>query len=200
MSRKGLILIDGGYYDSINYFLRETKGERIDLGRLSNNLCEVFEIEHLRTIFYHAYPYQGEEPTDEEKEKYGRALRFFNLIDRLKKHQFKKTGRVRPNTLQCHECGNEFTILRQKGVDVGIAIDLIRMAQKNVADAFILVTGDEDFTDAVRIAKEQLCNVYVAFSSNKDYGIYASRKLTDEADQWFKMDLDFLEKCRLEED
>lgn len=197
MASKGLILIDGGYYDSLNYFLQDGRGKKIDLEKLSNNLCEEFNLDHLRTNFYHAHPHQSEDPTPEEKEKYGATLRFFEVVDRLRNHQFKKVGRVRPQKEICYECGNKFTIKRQKGVDVGIAIDLISMAHKNVADAFILVSGDEDFTHAVKLAKDQLCNVYVAFSSNQEYDIYVSRKLTDEADEWYNMDLDFLERCSL---
>lgn len=80
-------------------------------------------------------------------------------------------------------------------MDVGIAVDLIKMSEKKVADAFVLVSGDEDFTSAVKLAKENLCNVFVAFCSDDNYGIYGSEKLSEEADDRLVMDPDFLENC-----
>ena len=72
------------------------------------------------------------------------------------------------------------------------------MARQKVADIFVLISGDEDLADAVKMAKESLSQVYVFYSYDPDYEIYGSIKLNEAADDRVNMDLDFLEKCAME--
>jgi uncharacterized LabA/DUF88 family protein len=162
---------------------------------LSVKLCEAFDVEHLRTKFYHAYPYQSENPTDEEKEQYRRQQGFFDAIGRKRNHQFVERGRVKQQHADYPECNEHFTEPKQKGVDVGIAVDLVEMANQNQGQAFIIVSGDEDLKHAVEIAKEKLCNVYLAFTADSRDGLYVSRKLANEVDHGVNMTPDFLSDC-----
>ena len=86
---------------------------------------------------------------------------------------------------------------QKKGVDVAIALDLVKMARKRVADEFILISGDEDLTAAVEMAQEELSNVIVYFASDNEYGIFGSIKLGNAASDRKRMDLDFLEDCSM---
>ncbi len=65
--------------------------------------------------------------------------------------------------------------------DVGIAMDLIRMAPK--IDTIVLVSGDGDFTDLVKYVKSMGCRVEV-MSFRKT----ASKLLIDEADEFIALD------------
>lgn len=56
----------------------------------------------------------------------------------------------------CPECKHEFDRHVQKGVDVGIATLIIKLAAQNVYDRLILSAGDGDFEDAISYVKSEL--------------------------------------------
>ncbi len=197
MTTKIVVLIDGGYFDSINYYLKQNRKKKIDVEKLS--LKVVRDGLHLRTKFYHAYPYQSEDPTEEEKAKYTGALQFFHSIGRLRNHEFCNVGRVKQKRYNCPKCNSEFIKRGQKGVDVALALDLVKMARKRVADEFVLISGDEDLTSAVEMAQEELCNVIVYYVYDIDDNMYVSKKLTHTASDRVRMDLGFLEECAIDE-
>jgi nijmegen breakage syndrome protein 1 len=57
---------------------------------------------------------------------------------------------------KCPKCGHGFDRDVQKGVDVGIATLIIKLATQNVYDRLILSAGDGDFEDAIAYVKEEL--------------------------------------------
>ncbi|MEZ3162277.1 NYN domain-containing protein [Halorubrum miltondacostae] len=174
-----VILIDGGYYDAVNNYVMDDHGSPIDIEEFSHALCDYFDTNLLRTKFYHAPPLNSEGEED-------MSIRqsFFDMIDGCRNHQFVQRGRVRPDT------GN------QKGVDVGIAVDLVDMAHKQRAEAFILFAGDEDLTHAVESAKDTLHNVYVAYGADPSEDLYVSQKLTQQADAGLNVvEDDWIRRC-----
>jgi len=193
MGSKVIILVDGGYFDYLNYYLKKKRGKKLSLEKLSKKVVQGDD--HVRTKFYHAYPYQSDNPTPAEKSKYASIQKFFYSIGRTKNHEFCRVGRVKQKHTKCPKCMDMFARPQQKGVDVGIALDLVKMARKRVADKFVLIAGDEDLTGAVDMAQEELSNVVVYYVSDNDYGIFGSIKLSNEASDRFRMDLDFLEDC-----
>ena len=56
----------------------------------------------------------------------------------------------------CPSCGQGHVRSVQKGVDVGIATLMIKLAVQNVYDRLILSAGDGDFEDAVQFVKSDL--------------------------------------------
>ena len=51
---------------------------------------------------------------------------------------------------------NDFDlVLRQKGVDMKIGIDIATLAYKRLADQIILITGDSDFVPAAKLARRE---------------------------------------------
>ena len=56
----------------------------------------------------------------------------------------------------CPQCNHHFSRHVQKGVDVGIATLMIRLAAQNVYDRLILSAGDGDFEDAISYVKSEL--------------------------------------------
>jgi len=202
VTSKIVILIDGGYFDNLNYYLKHEKGKKISLEKLSKKI--VGNKHHLRTKYYNAYPYQSDEPTEREKKGYKGAQQFFYSINRFKNHEFVNMGRVKPKFYECPHCKKGVRKPEQKGVDVGLALDLVKMARKKVADEFALISGDEDFTAAVEMAQEELCNVIVYYVhavyyvDGEEHGIYGSKKLNNMASDRVKMDLAFLESCAMD--
>ena len=53
--------------------------------------------------------------------------------------------------------------MREKGIDVQIAVDMVEYAIKNKCDAIVLVSGDADFIPALRLVKDNHKMVYSAF-------------------------------------
>lgn len=184
MSDKAVILIDGGYFDHINGYCESEFGSRVDFYKLSQKLCQKFNAEHLRTKYYHAYPYKDDDdPTDAQIRSHQKAQSFFDTIDNIDKYQFENKGRVKQERHTCVECGETFRDESQKGVDVGIAVDLVEMAyEQHSPDVFILISGDEDLHHAVDAAKETLSNVYLAYAYNPSYDLYSSQKLRQVVD------------------
>lgn len=57
---------------------------------------------------------------------------------------------------KCLSCNTHFDRQIQKGVDVGIATLIIKLAAQNVYDRLILSAGDGDFEDAISYVKSEL--------------------------------------------
>jgi uncharacterized LabA/DUF88 family protein len=56
----------------------------------------------------------------------------------------------------CPNCRHEFDRHVQKGVDVGIATLIVKLAAQNVYERLILSAGDGDFEDAISYVKSEL--------------------------------------------
>lgn len=193
---KAVVVIDCGYFEKINDYLQQNTGKKISYEKFSNKVCK--DMTHIRTKIYHANPYKSSNPTPDEEAAYSNKQRYFYAINRIKNHEFVPVGRVRPEHVHCYKCKKDFMVNKQKGVDVSIALDLVKMAQKRVADVFILVSGDEDLSSAVEMAQENLCNVIVYYCYDPSCKIYGSKKLNNTASNRFQMDLDFLKKCAMD--
>jgi uncharacterized LabA/DUF88 family protein len=57
---------------------------------------------------------------------------------------------------ECPECHHQFAREVQKGVDVGIATLIVKLAAQNRYTRLVLSAGDGDFEDAIAYAKEEL--------------------------------------------
>ncbi|MDR2768262.1 MAG: NYN domain-containing protein [Treponema sp.] len=83
--------------------------------------------------------------------------------------------------LKCISCGNEFDREVQKGVDVGIATLMIKLACQNQYNRLILSAGDGDFEDAIDYVKSDLHKeIWIAAfdgSVSLDLQSYADRVL-----------------------
>lgn len=184
MSDKSTVLIDGGYFDYINDYSKGVYGSGVDLHDFADKLSRAFGTELLRCNFYHAFPYvDDDDPSDRQLERRQSAQSFFDTLDGKPKCQFEEKGRVKQERETCPDCGSRFTSPSQKGVDVGIAVDLVSMASdRNAPDAFILVSGDEDMKHAVRAAKDNHANVYLGFAYDPSHSLYSAQQLRQEVD------------------
>jgi uncharacterized LabA/DUF88 family protein len=64
--------------------------------------------------------------------------------------------RLKDMHVRCPSCDHEFERQVQKGVDVGIATLIIKLASQDVYDRLILSAGDGDFEDAISYVKSDL--------------------------------------------
>ena len=79
---------------------------------------------------------------------------------------------------------------RQKGVDVLLSLDMLRFALKSNYDTAILVSGDGDYADVVRMVKDEGKRVeLVAFPESRSW------TLLQAADTCVEVDMAFLTDC-----
>ena len=79
MPGRTAIFIDGAYLEFV--LKDEFKSARIDYSQLAKAMAGDADI--LRTYYYHCPPYQGNPPTQEERERYGARRSFFTALERL---------------------------------------------------------------------------------------------------------------------
>lgn len=83
--------------------------------------------------------------------------------------------------------------LEQKGVDTRITLDIVRLAQRRVYDAAIIVAGDRDLAEPVRVAQDEGCRMVLASPKGASMA-EELRQIADEVRQIKKADLESLFK------
>jgi len=136
---RAVVLIDNGYLSAI---LRDEFNEtRIDYLKLSEVICTDYS--RLRTYIYDCLPYQSNPPTPEQQTLYAGKVKFFNALSKLPSFE-PRFGKQRPRA-------GGFV---QKGVDVLLAVDLVRLSSKGQIQKAFLIAGDGDYVPAVKAAKD----------------------------------------------
>lgn len=65
---------------------------------------------------------------------------------------------------ECKKCGAKDYKMQEKGVDVGLAVDIVKDALKKQTKHIILISSDTDLIPAIKVANENKVKVtYVAF-------------------------------------
>ena len=83
-----------------------------------------------------------------------------------------------------------FPLLRQKGVDMALGIDVTNLAVGNKIDNAIVVAGDSDFAPAVQVAKQAGVIVTLYYDSKT----YVHNSLFDICDERIELTKEFLKK------
>jgi uncharacterized LabA/DUF88 family protein len=170
------IFIDGGYLAKI----MKHKGFQVSFGLLSAELSQGKEI--LRTYYYNCLPYQSSPPTKEEAERFSRAQKFHNALERLPRYEVKE-GRLAKR-------GSDF---EQKGIDTLLSIDLVNLAASGKISDAVLLAGDSDFIPAIKVAKTHGVNIYLYHSEDRrEY----HQSLWLICDERIPIDSDLLDRIR----
>lgn len=139
-----MAFIDGGYLRE--NFTKKVNSD-IDYGKLENILTDTFNAncrgmyrgDLIRTYYYDA-------EVDVSHPKYTEQNDYHNQI---KSHGIQVVlARLKPTG------NNGMGNLKQKGVDVRLAVDMITKANQNHYDYAILLAGDDDFLDVVKAVKD----------------------------------------------
>jgi uncharacterized LabA/DUF88 family protein len=81
------------------------------------------------------------------------------------------------------------TELEQKGVDALITLDLVQLSRDRVVDVVLLVSGDQDLAEAVRVAQSAGCRIVVAHPPRAGVAV-ALRRLADGLLKLDRIDLE----------
>jgi len=71
----------------------------------------------------------------------------------------------------------------EKGVDIQIAVDMLRLAYARAFDVAILVSGDGDFAEVVRVIQDMGMQV-----ENTTFHALSSYRLAQQADRFYALD------------
>lgn len=177
------ILIDGNnFYKGCQLNFNRTD---VDFRKLGDKFCRAVNGELLRTYYYNAYVSKSIDPSG-----YQRQQKFF---DNLRATPFitLKLGHLVYHRLRNDQGASTSQYFpTEKGIDVQIAVDMIRMGLLKSCEGVVLVSGDSDYIYAVRFAKDLGCNIYVA-----SFPLGGSAELRNEGDEFIMMDYNFVQDC-----
>jgi uncharacterized LabA/DUF88 family protein len=171
MAPRVCIFIDGSnFYHGLKHNFGKAN---VDFHKLSLLLCTT-QRELVRTYYYNA-------PVNKSdgEERYKSQQRFFESLRKMPYFQLR-LGRLE------HRDGGVI----EKGVDIYIAVDMLRYAFSDIYDIAILISSDGDFAEAVNAVKDLGKHVeYAHFSTGK------SKHLMDCCDKSTLLTIDMLAPC-----
>ncbi len=176
------ILIDGNnFYKGCQLNFNRTD---VDFSKLGQKLCRAVDGELLRVYYYNAHVSKTIDPLG-----YQRQQKFF---DNLRATPFitLKLGHLVYHRVRNNQAFSSQFFPTEKGIDVQIAVDMIRLGLLKSCEGVILVSGDSDYIYAVRFAKDLGCNLFVA-----SFPQGGSNELRNEGDGFILMDEPFIQGC-----
>lgn len=176
------VFIDGGYLQAI---LRRKDNPQLDFKKLSERLGG--DMDRLRTYYYTAMPFQSNPPTDDEKLRYGKANKFVNQLKNIPRFEVK-LGRLQKKT---DSEGDHYT---QKGVDMMLGVDLVRMSWDKQIQKAVIMTADSDFVYAVQAAKDAGVVTQLCYADE----LPVNRSMLDVFDESILFTQEIIDKCKRE--
>lgn len=181
MSRIAILIDGNNFYKGCQLNFNRTD---VDFRKLGQKFCSHLGGELLRIYYYNAYVSKTIDPLG-----FGKQQKFF---DNLRATPFIT---LKLGHLVYHRIRNEQGISSQyfpteKGIDVQIAVDMIRLSLLKACETIVLVSGDSDYIHAVRFTKDLGCNLYIA-----SFPLGGSNELRNEGDGSIVMDMNFIQDC-----
>lgn len=186
---KIMIQIDGAYLERM---LSEEHGSpAIDYSKLASKLVNTVittseaDLYLLRSYYYHALPWVGKSPNEQEQEMYKKKQGFFTRLEHLPRFDvyLGRTQRI------LNEDGT-YTY-QQKGVDVLLATHMLSMSARGYITHLILLAPDGDYVPAVNAVKAMGVVVHLAHGQKPQ----ASSELIKCADERIELNSEFLVDC-----
>ena len=150
--KRVMVFIDGGYFkEAIDSKFGKDKSKDPEvmskaLNHLINDMIVNINFPHSKPEIIRVYYYDARYSYEDKEFKNQNQI--FKKIKDSVTYPFEiKLGRL-------VRSGKNRKELRQKGVDVLLSIDMVSKAFLNHYDIAILVSGDQDFLDAVKIIKD----------------------------------------------
>ncbi len=134
-------------------------------------LKQIFPSEQLEIRYYGVAKIRQQRNYGEEIQE--KSVQFADNLRRMRNClaktdvEFRATGvlKVRDRD-ECKKCGATDYKFQEKGVDVGLAVDIVADSLRNQVDHIILVSSDTDLVPAIKVAKEAGRKItYVGFDN-----------------------------------
>jgi uncharacterized LabA/DUF88 family protein len=194
-----VLFIDGGYLAKISKSFGMPK---IDFLALSETLCRGDgggggggggDDGRLRTYYYYCMPFQGSPPSAEESSRYGRADKFVKSLSKLPKFEVRLGRFQRIQNGSSAAAAAAAAVYVQKGIDVMLAVDLVKMSWSKQIDRAIILASDSDFIYAVQTAKDAGVSTQLCYSDRHP----VSDLMLDVFDERLIITDDLLKHCLL---
>jgi uncharacterized LabA/DUF88 family protein len=184
------VFLDGGYLSKLTkevFKCPDGRPRKIDFASLAHSLAKERGAELLRCYYYHCPPYQSQYPTDDEKQRQRSYDQFTYNLRKVRQLQLRE-GRLR----RIYDAEGKPDFI-QKGVDVLLAIDMVKLAMKGAIQKVILVACDSDFIPAIRALKEEGVMTHIYYYPDKDVGF--SQDLVYECDDRHELTDKYFDEC-----
>ena len=183
------VQIDGAYLERM--LAEEHNSPAIDYSKLVNKLVNTVianaeqDMYLLRAYYYHALPWIGKQPTEQEEDMWKKKQGFFTRLQHLPRFDVHlgRTQRI------LNEDGS--VTFQQKGVDVMMASHMVELATSGYTSHLILLAPDGDYVPAVRIVKARGVIVHLAHGKQPP----PSAELIKVVDERIELTSDFLVDC-----
>jgi uncharacterized LabA/DUF88 family protein len=172
------VFIDGAYLDKVCQ--QDFGGCCVDFTKLISELT--VEIPLFRAYYCDALPYQSNPPSDGERQRVSSKQKFFDYLQRLPRFEVRLGQCVR------REGADGIVQYTQKGVDVHLAVDIVRLALKNRVSDIALVTADADLIPAVQVARDEGVIVHLY------HGTTCPLSLLESCDEHTRLDTLFMRR------
>lgn len=171
MAREAVIFIDGNnLYHNLKQM--KIKPSNLDLQKLILMICKRFDVQLKEARYYNSMP-----TLRDGKDLYFSHLKFIDDLRKIQKftihtrklqvHSTKELLKEKQELIDSMElCDNCKPIIEQnildtignvkkkeKGIDIMLSVDLVEYAIKNKTEVLIVLSGDADFTPAMKLAK-----------------------------------------------
>ena len=183
MEEEVAILIDNGYFKKTITAVFKDSQVRIDYRKVSDKISDILKLKRYRTYFYDAPPFKGSNPTKEENERYSKFDKFVYSVRKLPSFEVRLGKLVKRD--------NEFV---QKGVDILLAIDIVKLSLKDRVRHIALIAGDADYVPAVKLARDEGVKIYLFHNSQN--GQYAD-ELYQNSDERTPLDQSFFKDLQV---
>lgn len=187
------VFIDGGMLSFLtkNVFPDSTGVPRkLSLLSFSKSIAEECKGELFRIYYYTCPPYQSPNSTTEEKQRKQAYDKFAYSLRQLQQFQLRE-GKLRK---YYDETGKpEFL---QKGVDILLAIDMLKLTLKGAVQRIVLVSSDSDFVPVVKAIRDEGIFVVLYYYKSSDFKKQCfSQDLYEACDERIEITLNHFEKC-----
>jgi uncharacterized LabA/DUF88 family protein len=178
MSKKAIVLIDG---NNLYHNLKTIGIEPSDLDffKFSDFVCSTLGVERTHIIYYNSIPKMSD-PSYFKHKNFLDGLERQGIEVKTRKLQYKSTKEARASILElidkmslCEKCKpivltSLFSwlgsvIKKEKGIDVMIAVELIKNVIEKKYDACIVVSGDVDLISAMEFSRSKGGEILSAF-------------------------------------
>lgn len=121
----------------------------------------------------------------------GIQLRLAHLRESKPSWQFAVRAAIKKCGVSVEDFEKHFEFrpqLEQKGVDTRITLDMVRLAQRHAYDVGVLIAGDRDLAEPVRVAQDEGRRIVVAVPEGAGLAVEL-KQLADEVVELTKADL-----------
>lgn len=147
------------FVDGSNFYngLRDNIGRMdVDFHRFGRKMAELVEGELLRIYYYNAKVDPEYDPDNYEKQQ-----RFITHLAHTP-HLTLRLGKLVYYQVRGEDANRKHYAV-EKGLDVKLAIDLVRLAVNRACEVAVIVSGDKDLAEVVEYGKEMGLEVISAF-------------------------------------